>query len=267
MEQDIHNFLLCGTHERNPDAIVIASVNYTTEMINLISIPRDIYYKGRKINSYYQSFGADRFTSVLSDITGLNIHRYFFIDMYAFIDVINIIGGIEVTLKNDLVDPTYAVRDNGVWSTLYYRKGTHHLSGVEALRVARARHFMPVFSRDNRQLKILSASKKKLEQISLSDVNRIYDIFRSVLNYMETDMSIVESLALFRRIINIDSISHHVVSTENILYQTYSNLLHMGITEEEADPSVFRGAWILVPKNNDWESLSEYINSIIWSSN
>ncbi len=61
-------------------------------------------------------------------LSGLEINEYIIVDMFAFIDVINILDGIDVELSEDLVDPTYKVRNNGKWSTLYYKKGIHHVT-------------------------------------------------------------------------------------------------------------------------------------------
>ena len=183
--------------------------------------------------------------------------------MFAFIDVINILDGIDVELSEDLVDPTYKVRNNGRWSTLYYKKGIHHVNGVEALRIARARHFTPVFSRDSRQQKILISVKNRFREIGLRDLNTVIDIFKTMLSYLDTNMNVMEIFSLYNRINSIDQIRQNILSTENVLEQTYSNLLYLGKKEDEVDEDFFKGAWILIPKNNDWNELKYYINCII----
>lgn len=183
--------------------------------------------------------------------------------MFAFIDVINILGGIDVELSEDLVDPTYKVRNNGKWSTLYYKKGLHHVNGVEALRIARARHFTPVFSRDSRQQKILISIKNKLSEIGITDLNRVFDIFKTLLSYLDTNMNMMEIFTLYTKISSINDINQNVISTENVLEQTYSNLLYLGKNEDEVDENFNKGAWILIPDNNDWNELKYYINSIL----
>ena len=183
--------------------------------------------------------------------------------MFAFIDVINILDGIDVELSEDLVDPTYKVRNNGRWSTLYYKKGIHHVNGVEALRIARARHFTPVFSRDSRQQKILISVKNRFREIGLRDLNTVIDIFKTMLSYLDTNMNMMEIFSLYNRINSIDQIRQNILSTENVLEQTYSNLLYLGKKEDEVDEDFFKGAWILIPKNNDWNELKYYINCII----
>ncbi len=200
---------------------------------------------------------------IISEISGLNIEKYIIIDMFAFIDVINILGGIDVELSEDLVDPTYKVRNNGKWSTLYYRKGMHHVNGVEALRIARARHFTPLFSRDDRQQKILISIKNRFTEIGLTDIDKVLGILKSTLSYLDTNMNMIEIFNLFSKINSIDNIRQNILSTGNVLTQTYSNLLYLNKTEDEVDESFYKGAWILIPENNDWNELRKYISSKI----
>lgn len=183
--------------------------------------------------------------------------------MFAFIDVINILGGIDVELTEDLVDPTYKVRNNGKWSTLYYKKGFHHVNGVEALRIARARHFTPVFSRDSRQQKILISVKKRFQEIGIGNLDKVLEIFKTLLSYLDTNMNMMEIFSLYNKIKPIETIRQNVLSTQNVLEQTYSNLLYLGKTEDEVEEDFFKGAWILIPENNDWEQLKYYIKCII----
>ncbi len=219
-----------------------------------------MFYRGRKINNYYQTFGGKRFAEIIGDITGLDIERYVIVDMYAFIDVVNIVGGIDITLEEDLVDPTYKVRNNGVWSTLYYKKGNYHFNGIETLRIARARHFTPVFSRDERQQKIIESLMKKISGLSVKNINQIYDILKTVILYLDTDMTIPEALNIINDVKNIKKITKTVISTQNVLEQTYSNLLYLGLTEEDVDENFDLGAWILIPKENNWSVIRSYID-------
>jgi len=242
---------------------MIASLDRSNQTINLISIPRDIYYKGRKLNSYYRIYGPERFKEIIEIITGLDISRYFFIDMFAFIDVINILGGIDITLEEDLIDPTYKVRNNGIWSTLYYKKGTYHFDGIETLRVARARHFTPVFSRDDRQQKIIISLLRKVSELSITDFERIYSIIKTVITYLETDITITESMGLLNDIKNINKFKKIILSTENVLTQTYTNLMYLGLAEDDVDDDFDKGAWILVPVNNNWKSIDYFIQNEI----
>ena len=212
-------------NQRNTDTLIVASLNLNLNKATLISLPRDLFYKRTKINSIYRRFGADTLKNTVSEITGLRIDKYVMVDMYAFAELINVLGGIDVELTEPLVDPTYRVRDeNGKWSTLYYPAGVHHVNGVQALRIARARHYTPVFSRDLRQQQILKAVKDKLQSIGLSDINRLGRIIKLGFRYVETDISWLEAFSLYRSCQDI-TISQAVLSTNNVLCATYTNLL------------------------------------------
>ncbi len=183
--------------------------------------------------------------------------------MFAFIDIVNILGGIDITLDEDLIDPTYKVRNNGTWSTLYYKKGKYHLDGIETLRIARARHYTRLFSRDDRQQKIIVALLDKISQLTITDFNQVYNIIKTIFIYLDTDISIPETLNMINEIKDIKNIKKTVISTQNVLEQTYSNLLSAGFTEEEVDIDFDLGAWILVPKENDWYYIHSFIDKTL----
>ena len=101
---------------------------------------------------------------VLSDMTGYKLDKYILIDMYAFIDVIDLIGGIDVHLDKAVIDPTYRTVDDGVVGTLHYEPGDYHLGGVEALRLARSRHTSSDFARAERQQLIIESIQNKAQK-------------------------------------------------------------------------------------------------------
>src|SRR5690606_4592319 len=151
--------LVAGKHGSLVDTMMV--VRLADGKISVVSVPRDLHWNGRKINSVYAFYGMEELVRVLSDLSGYQIDHYALIDMYAFIEVVDLIGCLDVTLEKTLIDPTYKTLDNGVWGTLYYPVGTHHLCGKQALRVARSRHTSSDFSRAERQHLILESLKNK----------------------------------------------------------------------------------------------------------
>ena len=154
------NIVLFGTHENKADTIMLVHLS-PQKTISMISIPRDIWWQQRKLNYYYEVYGSDALVAELSEMIAQPIDGWISVDMYAFIEVVDVLGGIEVTLDEPLIDPTYRVRDDGQWSTLYYDAGTHHLTGVESLRLARSRHTSNDFERAARQQMILAALRAR----------------------------------------------------------------------------------------------------------
>ena len=257
-------FLLVGNHEKNTDTMILVHADKTNNTAHLIGIPRDLYWKSRKINSIYLNYGAEQFKKELSEITGLEISHYIVVDMYAFIDIVNILGGIEVTLEEDLVDPTYKTRDNGEWSTLNYKKGTYNLNGIEALRVARSRHGSNDFERSKRQQLIIEAFFQKVQSLGVTDLNKVYAMIDAIFEYVETDFSLIEILGLYNEYSDISIDGKHVLSFDNILYDTYSNTYMLNEEElKDVGPDYNKGAWILFPRNNDWNNIRWYVRGIL----
>ncbi len=261
--EDSETLILIGSHEKNADTIILANLNKSKNRILLFSIPRDLYYKNRKINDYYRTYGGGKFSEIVSDITGLKIAGYIGIDMYAFIDVINILGGIDVDLKSDLTDPTYKVRDSGIWTTLHYSKGFHHFNGIEALRIARSRHTSSDFGRSDRQQLILQGVKDTLNSLNLTDMNKVYSIFKTIDEYLDTNLSPMEMISLFLTYRNAELEKKDGLSTFNVLYNTYSNIYALKDKSKQYDSGFYRGAWILLPKDNNWNVIKWYINKIL----
>jgi len=267
--QGSETFLLIGSHEHNADTMILAHCNSATGEIVMLSIPRDLYYKGQKINSIYRKYGVERLASDLSAITGLNITRYVSIDMYAFIDVINILGGVDVELDEPLIDPTYKIRENGKWSTLYYPAGEHHLDGIAALRIARSRHTSSDFERAIRQQKVIAALKDSIAGMGLSDMGRIYDFMQIAGKYLQTNISTTEMVRYFLAYKDYNINGQNVLNTDNVLYATYTNLYRLSPEEQQKaleNTGFYKGGWIVLPKNNDWSIIKTYIQSVMASS-
>jgi LCP family protein required for cell wall assembly len=256
-------FLIVGAHEKMTDSIILAHVAEQKGRVTLISLPRDLYYHQKKLNSLYLRFGAERFVREVAEITGLAIDRFVIIDMYAFIDAIDIIGGIDISFEEDIIDPTYRVRNGGVWSTLYYARGRHHLSGLEALRVARSRHFASDFGRARRQQDIIKAVKEKFDTLGPGDLDKIFALIQTLSEFVETDMPPVEGVSYIMRYLSARVTKQLVLDVNNVLYATYENLIGLPDQTAAEDEQFDKGAYVLQPVNDDWNLLRWFIRSEI----
>ena len=199
----------------------------------------------------------------ISEITGLNIEKYAVIDMYAFIRAVDILGGIDITLHEDIIDPTYKVKDDGRWSTLYYPKGTYHFNGLEALRIARARHYSSDFGRAEKQQQILSSLKEKAGALNFGNMGKIFELIGTLLTYLDTNLTAFEIADLLRKYSNANISSQIILDTSNVLYHTYSNLYYLGKEADEVDENFYKGAWILLPQENDWNVIRWFVRKIV----
>lgn len=267
------NVLLAGKHDSLVDTMIFANINLDTRKITLVSIPRDLYYNGRKINAIYSSYGMEELKRAISVVTGYKVDKYILIDMYSFIDVVDMIGGIDVHLEDPVIDPTYKTFDGGQWGTLYYRAGDYHLSGKQALRLARTRHTSSDFARADRQQMILAALQKKARNFGFGDAAGLTKIAEGVISKTETDISLPEAISWYFRYQKFDISRGHVLSSGNVLESKYTGDLKraeancgkpdMTDDQKKACDEIDKGQYILEPHNNNWDSVRWYFHQII----
>jgi len=259
--------------------MIFANIDPIKRKITLISLPRDLYYNGRKINSIYYFYGMDELKRTMSFMTGYNVDKYILIDMYAFIDVIDLIGGIDIHLDQPVIDPTYKTFDGGKWGTLYYRAGDHHLSGKQALRLARSRHTSSDFARSERQHMILESMQTKAKNFGFGDADKLKNIAETVLAKTETDINLADAISYYFRYQSYQIDGGHVVSSGNVLVSKYTGDLerekkHWSTTkaeteedgkEEKNDPckNIEKGSYILLPKDGNFNVIRWYFHNII----
>ncbi|MEK7672269.1 MAG: LCP family protein [Patescibacteria group bacterium] len=255
------NILIAGKHGSLIDTMIFAHIDEDRGDIKMISVPRDLHYNGRKINAYAHFYGMPELKKVLSDLTGYELDKYILIDMYAFIDVIDLLGGVDVHLDKAVVDPTYVTIDNGKQGTLHYEPGDYHLGGKEALRLARTRHTSSDFARAERQQMIIEALQTKARNFGFGDADTIYEMAKTVLNQTETDISLDEAILYYFRYQNYDIKSNDVMSSGNVLYVppyiTTENCQKL-VEEAKAAKKPAPGcenenhAYTLLPRDNNW---------------
>ncbi len=259
-QEEDRAFLLLGLHENMTDTIILAYFISEIQQIMLFSIPRDLYYRGKKINSIYLNFGPEQLRTDLEQITQLEIDHYFSIDMFAFIDAVNAMGGIDFVFEEPLIDPNYRVKENARWATLYYPAGLHHLDGIATLRVVRSRGTSSDFDRAQRQQKVLTLLHQKIQNISLRDAKTVYSLLRILFSYIDSDVGLVDCFRYVRQYSHFNIAGQIIIDNSNVLYNTYTKIRHL----KEGDPMPeYKGQWILLPREDNWELIPRFIQSHI----
>lgn len=235
----------------------------------MISIPRDLYYENKKINSVYYYYGIDEFISQIEEITGRAIDRYMLVDMYIFADIVDLMGGIDITLEEDLIDPSYVTYDNGVWSTLYYPAGDYHLNGTQTLRVARSRHYSSDYDRAERQQMILEAIKEKILTMGIKDTGTLYAMVETVLSDTETDIGLNEALLYYVKYKDYEIARGNVISTGNVLetkhqYVDYNTSANEEVCDEITNICEMKNfVYTLLPYEGNWDYIKWYIDEML----
>ena len=191
-----------GTHDgaQLTDSIMVISLNQETGDLAMLSLPRDLKVSRTctatgKVNEVYwcnnmdgndEEAGAEALMDEVSDILGVDFQYYAHLNWGSLISIVNILGGITVTLDEDIADYQYtkAVFEAGVPYTI---------DGDQALGLARARHGTASgdFSRGASQQKILIGIKDKVfeKDLSISDLLSLAD---TIGDNLRTNFSVSE---------------------------------------------------------------------------
>lgn len=278
-DQDQINILLLGMggkkHEGGylTDTIILASLKPSTKQVAMLSIPRDLniavegmgYQKINAINAFAErkkeGSGGEAVSQALSDVLDIPIHYYMRVDFEAFVNIVDLLGGVEVEVENTLEDYHYPIagqeNNDDYYSRfehLYIEKGWQKMDGSLALKYARSRYASGVegsdFARAKRQQKIIQAVKDKLlktENIfKPSVISGLINEFNESLSF---NLKIWEGIKLWQMFKDVgsESISNYVLDDGP------SGLLVAGRSEV--------GAYILSPRSGDFTEIRYLINN------
>ncbi len=227
------NVLLVGIDQRNPgestrtDTIIVASLDFQHNEINVLSIPRDLYvyvpgYGYWKINAAYPigdlpqnrkrtGGGIGLLILTLRQNFGISgIDEYAMINFKGFVKGINALGGIDVKVPRKLVDPDYPVG----WKTkrIVFEPGWQHMNGERALEYARTRHPDSDFGRMKRQQQVLLAVKHKAKNPAI--ILKAPELLRIVGDNLQTSLSFGEQLRLGRWMAAVPNKNIHFYTIE-----------------------------------------------------
>ena len=167
-------FLIVG-HDRNiegtsrADVIILAGVSFEKKKIELLNIPRDLIWNGRRVNSYFND-GVKRLSDVVKSIVGVDVDRYAVFDYNSFKVLGDELGPIEVTVKEPMnyVDRVQNLRIN-------FLPGIHRLNGEQLLAYIRYRKGgMGDLDRIRRQREVFSKIFSKALNIPLDKALEVY---------------------------------------------------------------------------------------------
>lgn len=215
---DVVNILLVGADKNNDeqnkdvdrrsDSMMIATLDIKHNKLKITSLMRDMYVEipghgKNKLNAAYSFGGIKLLYETIADNFGISMDGYAEVNFDAFVNVIDKIGGIEVTLTEseakNLNDTNYIKRHK-------YRNlkvGTQTINGYQALGYCRIRHgkkqpdghYPGVYTasgkgddygRTERQRLTMQAILKKVKTLSPEDLIKLAEV---VLPNITTDVS------------------------------------------------------------------------------
>lgn len=174
------------------DVVLLVALDRHEHMVRLLSIPRDTLvflpgYAEQKIAHTMAYFPYWQLETVVEDLLDLEVDHYAVLDFQGFRDLIDAIGGVDVTVDHDLRSA-----EGGFWLTA----GPHHLDGGQALELVRHRYGEPE----------ADISRIRLQRSFLVDLARrlgsggLVPALGAITDnpgMLKTDLSVGELLALF----------------------------------------------------------------------
>ncbi len=241
---DLFNILLIGSDIRpnsvdyRTDALIILSVNRTTNSVSMLSLPRDLYV-------YIPEYGYDRINtaSLWGDLyklpgrgigtliatvrynLGIRIDRYAQVNFDGFKTIINKLGGIDLAVDCPLTD--FRLREGANpnvlanYQTFTLKVGVHRMDGDFALWYARSRNNTSDFDRNRRQQAVLRAIFDAIRQ--RGQLDQLSNLWNDLTAIVKTDITLGDLLGMIQIALNLDGItlrSYFISSQQVTSWQT-----------------------------------------------
>lgn len=194
-KEQFHTFLLMGSDDGNgnADTIMVGAFDVKNGKISVVSVPRDtlvdVSRTVKKINGAYGAGGVEQLLDELTDVLGFRPDHYIKVDIQAFVDVVNVLGGVSFYVPEDMY------HNDGAGFIIDLKEGTQWLNGEQALQLVRYRGYANAdLGRIQTQQKFLQQLAKQV--LSWSSVTKINEYAQILSKYFDTDLSVTE-LAYF----------------------------------------------------------------------
>ena len=197
------------------DAMIILTIDNLNKSLKLTSLSRDtlvkIPNKGyEKLNHAYAYGGADLLLKTINNNMKLNLKDYAVVDFRSFIEIIDILGGVDIEVDekeinhlNKVIETCYGLRTQKAGNIEYITSvGNQKLNGYQALAYARIRKMDTIYKRDERQRKILTSLA---ESLSNTPITKYASIVKTLVKYVDINIS-------FSKIMKLALISHELAS-------------------------------------------------------
>ncbi|MBP7058453.1 LCP family protein [Candidatus Gracilibacteria bacterium] len=240
---DTRNYLIVGENKKLTDTIIIAAVDEANNKVTLISLPRDFYYNGRKINELYFRYGIEKLADAIKDVTGLEIDNYVIFDFEAFTKLIDEVGGLDLDVSKKLVDNAYP-GPNNTYIKVSFQAGKQHMDGSTALKYARSRESTSDFDRSRRQQQIIQGLSEKFNVMGLAarlDIaSKLYNLMAQ---YVSTDIGFFDAIGAYGKYKDYPLRGGNVISTANVLQSSQNE----------------KGQYILTTKDKSYIAIKNFV--------
>lgn len=217
-----------GEATARADSILLCSFYTDDHRVLMTSFLRDLYVpipgqESNRLNAAYAHGGMSLLRQTLQENFGISIDGCVEVDFSNFSQVLDILGGVTIDLRQDEADAINKTIPGNL------SEGMQHLSGDQALAYTRIRNLDKDgdFSRTNRQRKVISALLGSYKGASLFT---ILSVIPEILPMLSTDM---EQSQIISTIIHLlPMISESTITSQQIPAKdkcTYSTIRGMAV--------------------------------------
>ena len=297
---DLTDTIILASVDKGAKDVVLISIPRDLWVPNLSAKINSAYAYGQEEQN---GQGLDLAKKTVSTLLGLPVHYAFRIDFNGFIRGVDLVGGLDIDVENSFADPKYPIsgkedelcgltietqEKDGVfeqvvkdatgsaiplaeindendpftcrYEELRFTKGSIRMDGATALKFVRSRHGTngegSDFARSTRQQKVILAFRQKvLSSETLTSPQKIIELSKTFGDTIDTDIK-DEDAALFAKLgLKIDPLTVRRVILDT---NEKDGRLEFGRPEDHGGQSV------LIPKNNSWTDLAEYIQGEVF---
>lgn len=281
------NFIILGADKREDsieknemtDTIIFTSLSVNDSKLTLIPIPRDLWFEDiqGKVNSIYELSKTNNNGSVdykfikdkYSNLLGQDIDRVIVTDTNDLIELVNLIGGVELYLENGFIDHQYPnpdyisnpSKDIPIYKTIEFPSGLIKLDSGNITEFVRSRKGSddPLkggtdLGRMARQQLLIDALVQKISSPEMRNLNKIASLYNFFYKNIETDLTDLDvsqiALALGK---NISSLKFNKIDIPTSTHSASNVIIY--------HPSRFKNSqWVFVPVDSSLEKMHQFIS-------
>ena len=188
-----------------------------------------------KINASYAYGGPGQTVNIINSNLELDIKEYIVLDFTSFIELVNVVGGVEVTLSDKEASAVPGIDVSG----------THTLNGDQAIAYSRLRKIDSDFVRVERQRAVLMSVFNQMRQ---KDPGSQIDIAMRMLDYMRSNIEAKHMTGrLMELALQLDESVEQTTIPENNMYTVHND-----------------GVWYL---SLNWDRQVESLHAFLYGDN
>lgn len=256
-QKGVTNVLLLGLDDRTgsgkqcrSDSIIILSINDNTKQIVMSSIMRDCYVSipgrdgGNRINAANAYGGPALAIKTIETNFGINIDKFVALDFYAFIDIVDALGGVTLDVNEaerqvmnnyiEVINSDTGIADPNA-GKLWKAGNGITVTGKQALGYVRNRYTgNGDFKRTERQREVLDLIIAKVKE---SNATTLLNVVDAAAGHMSTDYTRSELIGMAANVLDYKdyAVIQNRLPVENSW--SYATISGMSIIKLELEPN------------------------------